>query len=216
MLENVRKYPVATTVVIAIYYAVGVIGLSLEVSMMLFKNLIPFTLLFSLYFVWLFQENPGKQFYFGWLTIFLLGFLVEVLGVNTGFIFGEYTYGKTLGFKLWNTPLVIGVNWLLLIYSSRALIGIFTRSRWLTWLAGGALMVLYDIVLEPIAIRLDMWNWYLSPVPVQNYIAWFIVSFIFFVISDLFFKRIENKIAPAMFIVQFIFFVTLNIVYYFT
>jgi putative membrane protein len=215
MLENVRKYPVATIIVIAIYFTVGVIGLSLEMSGALFKKLIPVTLLFSLYFVWLFHENPDKRFYFSWLTIFILGFLVEVIGVNTGVIFGEYTYGKTLGFKLWNTPLMIGVNWLLLIYSCRALIGIFTGNRWLTWLAGGALMVLYDIALEPVAIRLDMWNWHLATIPIRNYVAWFIISVIFFIVSDLFIKRIENKIAPAMFIIQFMFFVILNIIFYF-
>lgn len=216
MLENVKKYPVATVVIMAFYYTIGIIGLSLEAFSAQFQKMIPFTLLFTLYFVWLFHENPGRRFYLSWLTIFLLGFIVEVVGVNTGILFGEYTYGKTLGFKLWDTPLLIGVNWLLLIYSSRVLIANFTSNRWLTWLAGGAIMVLYDFALEPIAISLDMWNWHLAPVPIQNYLAWFIISVIFFIISDLFLKRIENKIAPAVFIIQFLFFIILNIISYFS
>ncbi len=47
----------------------------------------------------------------------LVGFGVEVLGVHTGFPFGRYTYGPVLGWKLLEVPLVIGVNWLLLIYA---------------------------------------------------------------------------------------------------
>ena len=171
MIENIKKYPTATAVVIALYYAVGIIGLSMEKTRPLFQGLIPFTLLLSMYFLWLFHEKPGKRIYLGWLIIFLLGFFIEVLGVNTGIIFGHYTYGKSLGFKIMETPIMIGVNWLILVYSCWALVGLFTSNRWLGALAGGVLMVLYDFALEPIAIRLDMWNWHLSSVPVQNYIA---------------------------------------------
>jgi len=216
MIENIKKYPTATAVVIALYYAVGIIGLSMEKTRPLFQSLIPFTLLFSLYFLWLFHEKPGNRLYLGWLIIFLLGFFIEVLGVNTGIIFGHYTYGKSLGFKIMETPIMIGVNWLILVYSCWALVGLFTSNRWLGALAGGVLMVLYDFALEPIAIRLDMWNWHLSSVPVQNYIAWFLLSILFFLIFDLFIKKNGNKIAPALFIIHFMFFVILNIVFYFS
>lgn len=215
MLENVKKYPVSTIVWMVNYYGFGVLGLSLEFSRPLFQKLVPLTLLFSLYFLWLFHEKPDRRFYIGWLTIFVVGYGIEIIGVNTGVIFGDYTYGETLGFKLWDTPFIIGVNWLLLIYSSRVLIGKYVQNRWLTWLAGGALMVLYDFAMEPVAIRLDMWNWHLAPIPIRNYVAWFVISMILFIISDLFIKRIENKIAPALFIIQFAFFILLNIVFHF-
>jgi len=216
MIENVRKYPSATVVGLSLYYTVGVIGLSLEMTRNLFQSLIPFTILLSLYFLWLFHQNPGRKSYIAWLVIFLAGYFVEVLGVNTGVIFGVYEYGNSLGFKLLETPLIIGANWLLLIYSCYALVGILTRDKWLGALAGSALMVLYDFALEPIAIKFDMWNWHLAPVPIQNYVAWFLVSFLFFMIFNLFIKKIENKIAPAVFIIQFMFFIILNVINYFT
>ncbi len=214
MIENIRRFPVGTAILIGIYYAVGVIGLGVESTRPFFQKLIPVTLLFSLYFIWLFHENPDRRFYLSWLIIFLLGFFIEVIGVNTGMIFGDYSYGKSLGIKLIDTPIMIGVNWLLLIYSCWALIGLFTGNRLLGALAGSSLMLLYDFALEPVAIRLDMWNWFLAPVPVQNYVAWFLISFIFFLIFSVFFRRIENKIAPAMFITQIMFFIALNIVFY--
>ncbi len=213
MIEIVRKYPVQTVAVIAFYYTVGIVGLSFPKSQPLFQALVPFTLLCSLYFLWLFQENLSMKVYLTGLAIFILGFAVEVAGVNTGVIFGEYEYGRTLGIKLWNTPLMIGVNWLLLIFSCRALTELFLRNRWLRIVTASLLMVIYDIVLEPVAIRLDMWNWYGEHVPMQNYFAWFVVSLALFFILELFVKQVRNKIAPALFIIQIAFFLVLNIVF---
>jgi uncharacterized membrane protein len=216
MIENARKYPVITVLILCLYYLVGIVGLSIEKTQSLFQALVPFTLLFSLYFLWLFHENADLRIYLTGLAIYLAGYLVESAGVNTGAIFGNYVYGKTLGIKLWNTPLMIGVNWLLLIYSCWALTGLFTGNRWLRYFAGSALMVIYDIALEPVAIRLDMWNWYGEAVPLQNYAGWFITSLILFIFLDRNRKNIKNKIAPSLFIIQFMFFIILNIIYHFS
>ena len=216
MIENVRKYPLATVIVISFYYLVGIVGLSIPVTESLFRALVPFTLLCSLYCLWLFHEQADLRIYLAGLAVFLTGFLVEAVGVNTGAVFGDYVYGKTLGVKIWNTPLMIGVNWLLLIYSCWALTGIFTGNRWLRYLAGSALMVLYDIALEPVAIRLDMWNWHDEAVPFQNYAGWFFASLLMFVMLDVLTKNIKNKIAPALFIIQAVFFIVLNMIYKFS
>ena len=52
------------------------------------------------------------------LTIIILGFFIgmitEILGVQYGWIFGDYQYGNQLGTKLMGVPLLIGVNWALL------------------------------------------------------------------------------------------------------
>jgi putative membrane protein len=214
MIENVRKYPVSTILVISFYYLVGIIGLSMEATRPLFQALVPFTLLCSLYFLWLFHENPSGKAYVSGLIIFLLGFLVEAIGVNTGAIFGHYVYGETLGFQVWNTPLMIGVNWLLLVYSSWALTGLFTSNRFVRYFSAALLMVLYDIVLEPVAIRLDMWNWHGEDIPIQNYTGWFLLSLILIIILDLAVKPVRNKIAPALFIIQLVFFVVLRLVFH--
>jgi putative membrane protein len=215
MIEKVRKYPVALIIFLSFFYLVGVVGLSAERTRPVFQALVPFTLLFSLYFLWLFHEQHSLRFYITCLGIFLLGFLVEVAGVNTGLIFGEYFYGRTLGVKIWNTPLMIGVNWLLLIYTVWVLTGFITGNRWLRYALGGLAMVMYDIFLEPVAIRIDMWNWHGADVPLQNYLAWFVVSVILLVLLDLNVKNLKNKIAPSLFIIQIVFFVLLNIVFYY-
>ncbi|MDX9906896.1 MAG: carotenoid biosynthesis protein [Bacteroidales bacterium] len=214
MIENVRKYPVIMIAVISFYYLVGIIGLSLETTRELFRALVPFTLLFSLYFLWLFQENPSLRFYTVSLVIFLLGFFIEVVGVKTGWFFGHYVYGETLGFKILSTPLMIGVNWLFLIISCWSLTGLFLRNRWLRYKTGALFMVIYDIFLEPVAVRLDMWSWQGDKIPLQNYIGWYITSWLLFIILDQSRVAVKNKIAPSLFIIQFLFFVILNIINY--
>jgi putative membrane protein len=213
MIENIRKYPSGLIAFLSFFYLVGVAGISWERTRPLFEALVPFTLLFSLYFLWLFHEQHNLRFYLTALGIFLAGFLVEVAGVNTGLIFGHYTYGDTLGVKLWNTPLMIGVNWLLLIYTSWVLTGFITDSRWIRYALGGTAMVLYDVFLEPVAIKLDMWSWTYGEIPLQNYAAWFIVSVILLVLLDFNTKQLKNKIAASLFIIQVVFFLLLNIIF---
>jgi len=44
--------------------------------------------------------------------IFIVGYLVEVIGVNTGILFGHYGYSLQMGPALLGTPLVMGISWL--------------------------------------------------------------------------------------------------------
>ena len=48
------------------------------------------------------------------ILIFWTGISVEFLGVNYGLLFGEYSYGKNLGPKLFEVPILIGMNWVIL------------------------------------------------------------------------------------------------------
>src|SRR5689334_23098853 len=43
--------------------------------------------------------------------VYALTLAAEVIGVATGAIFGAYSYGEVLGFKLLEVPLIIGLNW---------------------------------------------------------------------------------------------------------
>jgi uncharacterized membrane protein len=39
------------------------------------------------------------------------------------------------------------------------------------------LAVVFDYVLEPVAINLNYWQWAYNIIPLQNYLAWFLISF---------------------------------------
>ncbi len=108
----------------------------------------------------------GRAIHDGGLRIAVWGastyaatFLLEVWGVATGKIFGAYFYGPVLGPKLLGVPLVIGFNWVLVVLGAATLAGKLTRSAIVASLYAAGAAVLFDLVLEPVAVSLGYWSW---------------------------------------------------------
>ncbi|MFN3848396.1 MAG: carotenoid biosynthesis protein [Spirosomataceae bacterium] len=185
-------------------YTAGLIGLNIPQIAWLFKLLTPFNLIASLGILLYFHEDWNTHFKIFAVIAFLTGYFIEVVGVNTGLIFGHYQYDTTLGFEILNVPPVIGVNWLMLVYC----VGIIMQKQlpYLRVGVGAILLTLFDYVVEPIAIRQEMWSWFGQMPPIQNYIGWFVVSaFLLFLFDKLSFKK-ENPIARWLFILNILFF----------
>jgi len=196
----------------AIFYLVGVLGLTFPESRPLFIRLVPFALILGFAGVLLFHEAKWEwKTFTAFVLVYISGFVIESVGVNTGLIFGEYIYGGTLGFQIFETPLIIGMNWLFLVYVSSSLTERLNSGRFISFLLPPVLMVVYDLVLEQVAPDLGMWNWKNEVIPLQNYIAWFVVAFLFVLVFRLFGIKTSNKIAPLIFILQFLFFLSLMI-----
>jgi putative membrane protein len=107
---------------------------------------------------------------------------------------------------------MIGVNWFLLVYCSLSIVDRYIDTPYFRAVAAAALMVVYDFALEPAAIRLDMWSWAGGAVPLQNYLAWFIIAFLFNSLAGRLgvFDR-ENKLALPLFFIQMGFFIVLDL-----
>ncbi len=212
MIQNLKHKLTASRVglLLIIYYSVGLVGLSMPVSRELFIGLMPFTILLSIGILLFFHDSWRLKDGLVFLLIALLGYLVEVAGVLTGEVFGEYSYGRALGFRIFETPLLIGINWLMLIYCVYAIFEKYKIPVWGRIFSGATLMVIYDLILEPVAIRLDMWSWGDVDIPLQNYVAWFIISVILLAIMHLFKITLKNRVAPWLFGVQTGFFLLLN------
>ncbi len=195
-----------------LYYIVGLVGLSLPTWRDTFINLMPLSLLLSAAILFFFHRKWRSTDAIVLLFIAITGYLIEVLGVLTGHVFGQYTYGAALGFKLFHTPLIIGLNWMMLTYCVYAIME-DTKLFWpLKALTAAVLMVVYDVVMEPVAMRLDMWEWPPNNiVPLQNYQAWFIISLVFLATMHLAKVKTNNRVAPWLFGVQFAFFLALNL-----
>ncbi|MEQ9374097.1 MAG: carotenoid biosynthesis protein [Imperialibacter sp.] len=176
--------------VIVVLHLVGTIGMLLPEWAPLMRQLTPLNLLIVAALVIIFQQNKTPSFYAYAFLCFLIAFFSEVVGVQTGWPFGSYEYGATLGPKLFGVPLLIGTNWLILVVCTASL----TRSinnKWLASLAGALLMVGLDILLEPVAIMSDYWSWQGSGIPIQNYISWGALAFILHIVLHNF--DFENK-----------------------
>ena len=192
---------------VILFHLVGFLGFFFGYKE-LFTSLIPFHLLLMLVLLVWSYESFNSRFA---LLIYCLGFGIEFLGVHTGIIFGSYQYGDALGFKLANIPLLIGVNWVLLIFAAGSAIQyVPIKSDVLKAVLAAALLVVLDVFIEPVAIRFDYWYWALATVPLQNYVAWFVFSFGCF---WLFFnqkKSTKSFVAVTLLLAQFLFFMALN------
>jgi putative membrane protein len=213
-----------TFIVVTLMYVVGTIGLIFPSTQPYFKIASSFNLWVSLILLLLFHQEYSKSFIITAIGIFLAGFFIEALGIHSGIVFGKYWYGQTLGIKALGVPLVIGANWLLLIYCSTTFTQFFfeilkkkiPHNSWLnnTFLKttiASILMVFLDILIEPVAIYLDFWHWQNEKIPVQNFQAWFLIAFFLnYIFLSLRFYN-SNRMAILLFFLQFAFFISINI-----
>ncbi len=193
-------------IILPLMYLAGIIGLNIPLLEPYFRILIPFNLLASLALLLLFHTDWRPAFLVYCALAFGVGFLIEVAGVHTGLIFGEYAYGPALGLKLAEVPLIIGINWLMLTYLCGSLADRLPGTKLLKVAVAAALMTILDVCIEPVAIRLDFWQWQGNVIPLQNYIAWYGISAVLFLaFFSLPFKK-TNALAPLLLGLQFLFF----------
>jgi putative membrane protein len=196
--------------IIAVFHLVGLLGFLIPATQPYFIKLVPFHVLL-MFAIIVFSYNAAvKRLLLFVCGVFLCGFLVEVLGVKTGKIFGSYYYGTTLGFKIAAVPLLMGINWVILIFSVGQMMKSFKiRNSILASLAGAIILVGFDYFLEPVAMKFDYWHWDWHFIPVQNYVAWFIVSIILLKFYYALGLKQQKYIGTVMFVSQLIFFVVL-------
>ena len=149
------------------------------------------------------------------LTIIILGFFIgmitEILGVQYGWIFGDYQYGNQLGTKLMGVPLLIGVNWALLTVITGAIAQQFYLNKFMRVLIGVGLMLFLDLLMEPLAPVLDFWIFDGEEAPLQNYLGWAAVA-IFLQFGYYFLKvRVNGSFPFHLYLLQIIFFSVLLI-----
>lgn len=193
-------------VILPLMYLAGLIGLNVPLSASLFQVLTPFNLIASLILLLLFHTDFRPSFWVYCAVAFSVGFLVEVVGVHTGAIFGEYAYGEVLGLKVLEVPLTIGINWLMLSYLCGSVTDRLPVTMILKVLIAAGMMTLLDFVIEPAAVQLGFWQWYGGSIPPQNYLAWYVVSAaLFFVYFKMPFQK-KNILAPLLLVLQFLFF----------
>lgn len=194
------------------FYLIGVAGMLIPVTSAFFMRLTPLALLMNFGLLLIHHENKfSTKTILIFSLILLSGFFIEILGVQTGIIFGEYTYGKGLGWKLWDTPLIIGLNWLLLVYTTTTITQKIKTHNIIRIALGAGMMLIYDVVMEQVAPRMDMWTWKDGIIPIENYIAWFVIASLFHTLIQFTGIKIRNKLSETVLIAQFVFFVILFI-----
>lgn len=199
---------------ILVMHFAGLLGLWFEPTRQIFEMATPFNLVTSIVLLFLAQRNYSLSFWIFVSITFLVGFFIEVIGVQTEAIFGTYKYGKTLGFKVLDVPLLIGINWIMIAFIINYFIStyfsffIFTSKITLFFKSvfSAILMVMIDYLIEPVAIIHDFWSWKGNTIPLQNYIGWFCVALPLCMLFQ--YSRFEkiNKFAYFLLLAQLLFF----------
>ncbi|MDD2191783.1 MAG: carotenoid biosynthesis protein [Bacteroidales bacterium] len=193
---------------IIVFYVVGIIGFSIKYTYSIFIHLTPVVLLMSLALLFYYDRNniTTKKILF-YVFIYISSLFIEMYGVNTGILFGDYTYGKGLGIKIVETPILIGINWVLMIYITSS---IFTKLKpnFLSQvIIPSSLMIGYDIIMERAAPKIDMWSWANDTIPLQNFLMWGGLAILFHSIRYILKIEIKNKMATPIFIAQVLLFI---------
>ncbi len=148
--------------------------------------------------------SPKKILVFS--IVFLIGMLVEWLGVTYGLFFGNYSYGTNFGPKLSGVPYLIGINWALLTFITAAITGYLSNRIWVRVLLGASLMLVLDYLMEYTAPRFDFWTFEGGYAGLNNYLSWFAFALVFQMLFHIM-KISGNKLYSLhLFLAQCVFF----------
>ncbi len=206
---GISKLTIGKIIVVALHL-VGLVGLSLPQYRELFLMLTPVQLISSLVLILLFHQGWNEAFPIFASLAFWIGFGAEIVGIHTGYLFGDYVYGPTLGPKLWDVPLVIGVNWFILVYITGSLFHKSVENDYLAAFLGAIVMTAVDYIIEPVAVALDFWYWKFDLIPAENYLGWFVISFVIHLIYRKIKFEKSNPIAAFLLVTLILFFGILN------
>jgi putative membrane protein len=198
-------------VILIIFYTVGTIGILSPNYTNYFLSLSFFNLILSFIVILIATNKLTINFLLFILLCFVVGIVVELIGTKTGLLFGDYSYGKNLGIKISGVPIVIGINWAILIISSASITNRLNISILLKIILSAFLMTFLDVLMEPVAIESDFWNWTNNSIPFYNYLCWFFISLLLNYLYFTFNLVKSNKVYDALFIIMLVFFSLLNI-----
>ena len=226
MLNKFTKFDIATAIAV-LFHTIGLIGL-LFFDKSFFFAATPYNLLLSFSLLIWTQTDKNINFFVFLILCFAVGIIVEIIGINTGILFGDYTYGDVLGFKVQHVPVLIGVNWFIIIYCSGVSINTLLMKaikrvaadtgktpmalKALSVIVDGAtLAIFFDWLMEPVAIKLGYWVWNGDgSIPIFNYICWFVVSLLLLSVFHFAKFNKQNKFAVNLLLIQLMFFLLLR------
>jgi bisanhydrobacterioruberin hydratase len=228
LIAAINKNKQNTALLLAIiFHTVGLIGILLF-NRDFFISLTPLNLLVSLALVIWTQEDRNQQFWLFVTACFVTGIFTEWLGVHHQLLFGSYKYLSPLGYQWQDVPLLIGVNWFVIMYSCGTAVQIVLNKIWNRlkdddmparnnvgfWaivLDGALLATFFDWVMEPVAVKLGFWQWLGDgSIPFKNYWSWFLVSAFLLLLFRLLRFQKNNLFAVHLLLIQLLFFLILR------
>ena len=219
------KTQIATGIAI-LFHTIGFVGMFFNKDF--FVATTPINLLLMAGLLFYTQEKINIGFLFFVALCFTVGIAVEIIGTSTGYLFGEYTYGKTLGVAIKNVPLIIGVNWFIIMYCCGVTVHTILEKlsskletmtgapspalKILSIISDGAMLaVVFDWIMEPAAIKLGYWAWLGDgEIPAYNYMCWFMISSLLILAFGLLKFSKQNIFAVNLLMIMMMFFMLIR------
>ncbi|MCA6422983.1 MAG: carotenoid biosynthesis protein [Flavobacterium sp.] len=206
MIKTYKSYFLYFLILVYISGSIGFV-----VNPPFFSPFTPYTLLLTCFVFLIHSPLADKKFIFAFFSVAFLGFIIEVIGVKTGLIFGKYSYGNGLGIKLLEVPLIISINWAMLIFAGITTVSRIFANKITVLIVASLVVTGIDLLIEQVAPKLDFWQFEGGLPGLHNYLGWIGVAFF---TSYFFYPTIikgNRTVSLIILILQIIFFTSLFI-----
>jgi putative membrane protein len=144
----------------------------------------------------------------------LFAFFAEVIGVKYGIIFGNYYYGEALGYKILSVPVIIIINWMIILAGSISVSEIISKNKIVIIFLSAFFAIIFDYLMEPVAMYFNYWSWANGTIPFINYLTWGILIFIFACIYVFNGFSMKFTMPAFLFVIQIAYFLLLKLAIY--
>jgi bisanhydrobacterioruberin hydratase len=124
--------------------------------------------------------------------------LVEMLAVLTGFPYGGFVYGESLGWLLFDiVPLVVSLAYLPILLGSLFYASRKNNHLFLFILISSIFNMFVDLVIDPAAVHIGFWSYDFNGiyygVPFSNFLGWLVTGLVY---SALFYLLVGKENLP--------------------
>ncbi len=226
VLFGITRVQLATAIAV-LFHVIGFTGIVFFQADWIIAST-PLNLLLMFGLILYTQQDLTKGFVIFLICCFITGIVVEIIGTKTGWLFGNYAYGTVLGPAVYDVPLIIGVNWFIVIYCCGVTMHMLLKKlvqrvaspqqperpflKTISVMVDGAtLAVLFDWLMEPVAITLGYWTWGGDgSIPLYNYLCWLVISMLLLLVFNKAGFHKGNKFAVHLLLIQAMFFLLLR------
>lgn len=147
----------------------------------------------------------GWKYFRRYVSITLtFAFLIELIGLNTGWPFGTYTYDASLGPQLLGIPLVVPFAWAMMAHP--LLIVARRMTKTFTFLYGGFALMAWDLFLDPQMVGDGRWKWEVTgshvpfqpDIPLSNMFGWLLAGIALMGLLNILLPKEQRKYGSSL------------------